>query len=117
MRLLTVSRENKYILLIGDQFSWWHEAITMNTLAASLVAKAFLNVWVSRLGCLANLHGDKGINFLSDLVENMCQERGINRTSTTAYHHQGITMREQTNRTIEESHAKYVAEQYSTWSG
>ena len=89
----------------------------MITLAVSLVAKAFLNVWVPKLGCLANLHGDKGINFVSDFVENMCEERGINRKSTTAYHHQGNTMLEQTNRTIEESHAKYVAEQYSTWSG
>ena len=47
-------RGNKYILLIGDQFTKWYEAIPMSNQEASTVAKEFVNVWVSRFGCPAN---------------------------------------------------------------
>ena len=113
---LPESSGNKYILLIGDQFTKWFEVIPMSNQEAPTVAKAFVNVWVSRFGCPANLHSDKGSNFMSNLFKNMCKELGINRTSTTAYHPQGNPMKERTNRTIEESLAKYLGEHHNTWS-
>ena len=83
---LPESSGNKHILLIGEQFSKWYEAIPMSNQEASTVAKAFLIVWVSKFGCPANLQSDKGSNFMSNLFKNMCKELGINRNSTTAYH-------------------------------
>ena len=53
---------------------------------------------------------------MSILFKNTCKKLGINRTSTTAYHPQGNAMIERTNRKIEESLAKYVAEHHNTWS-
>ena len=41
----------KYILLIGDQFAKWYEAIPMSIQEASTVAKGLVNVWFSRFGC------------------------------------------------------------------
>ena len=113
---LPESSGNKYILLIGDQFTKWYEAIPMSNKEASTVAKAFVNVWVSTFGCPANLHSNKGSNFMSNLFKNMCKVLGINRTSTTAYHTQGNAIIERTNRTIEESLAKYVGKHHNTWS-
>ena len=113
---LPASSGNKYNLLIGDQFTKWCEAIPMSNQEASTVAKAFVNVWVSRFGCPATLHSKKGSNFISNLFKSMCKELGINRTSTTAYHPQGNAMIESTNRTIKESFAKYVGEHHKTWS-
>ena len=53
---LPESSENKYILLIGDQFTKGNEAIPMSNQEASTVAKAFLNVYFSdKFGCPANL--------------------------------------------------------------
>ena len=101
---LPESSGNKYILLIGDEFTKWYEAIPMSNQEASTVAKAFVKVWVSRFGCPANL------------FKNMCKELGINRTSTAAYHPQGNAMIERTNRTIEECLAKYVGEHHNIWS-
>ena len=71
---------------------------------------------MSRFGCPANLHSDKGRNFMSILFKNMRKELGIDRTSTTAYHPQGNAVIEQTNPTIEESLAKYVGEHHNCWS-
>ena len=64
----------------------WYEAIPMSNQEASTVAKVFVNVCVSRFGCPANLHSNKGSNFMSN---RMCKELGINRTSPTAYLPQG----------------------------
>ena len=105
----------KYNLLIGDQFSKWYEAVPTQNQEATTLAKPFVDCWVSRFGCPANLHGHKGTNFMSNLFKNMCKESAIDRTSTTAYHRQGKAMIEQTNRTIEESLAKYVGEHHNTW--
>ena len=106
----------KYILPIGDQFSKWYEAVPMQNQEATTVAKSFVGCWVSRFGCPANLHSEKGTNFMSNLFKNMCKELGIDRTSTTAYHPQGNAMIERTNKTTtEESLAKYV-DQHNTWS-
>ena len=83
---LPESSGNKYILLIGDQFTKWYEAIPMSNQEASMVARACVDVRNSRFGCLANLHSDKGSNVLSNLFKNMCKVLGINRTLATAYH-------------------------------
>ena len=86
----------------------------MSNQEASTVAKALVNVWVSRFGCPANLYSDKGSNFMSNLFKNMCKKLGINRTLATAYQPQRNAMIERTNCTIEESLAKYVAEHHNT---
>ena len=85
-RLLPESSGNKYNLLIGDQFKKWYEAIPMSNQETSMLAKFFVNVWVSSFGCPANLHSDRGNNFMSNLFNNMCKELGINKTPTTTYH-------------------------------
>ena len=88
----------------------------MSNQEASMLAKAFLNIWVSGFGCPANLHSNKGNSFKSNLFKNMCKELRINRTSTTAYDPPRNAMIERTNFTIEESLAKYVGEHHNTWS-
>ena len=66
---LPESSGNKYILLIGDHFTKWHEAIPMSNQEASTVAKAFVSVLFSRFGCPANLHSNKGSNFMSNFLK------------------------------------------------
>ena len=88
----------------------------MSNKEASTVAKVFVNLLVSRFVCPANLHSDKGSNFMSNLFKNMCKELGIDRTSKADYHPQGNRMIERTNRTTKKCLAKYVVEHHSTWS-
>ena len=104
----------KNISVIGDQFSRWYEAVPMQNLEATTVAKSFVGCWFSRFGCPANLHSDKGTNFMSNIFKYMCKELGNYCTSTTAYHPEGNAMIEGTNRTIEESLSKYVGEHHNT---
>ena len=67
----------------------------MQNQEATTVAKSSVDCWVSRFGCPANFHSDKGTNFMSNLLKIMCKEL--------------------TNGTIEDNLAKYVGEQ-NTWS-
>ena len=101
MGFLPESIRNTYILLIGHQFTKQYEAIPMSNHEASMVAKALVNVWVSRFGCPADLHSDKGSKFMSNASKNMCKGLGINKTSITAYHPQENALIERTIRTLE----------------
>ena len=56
MGLLPESDGFKYILLIGDQFSKWIEAVPMQTQEVKTVAKYFMECWVSRFCFSANFH-------------------------------------------------------------
>ena len=105
---LPESQGNKYILLIGDQFSKWYEAVAMPNQKAKTVAKAFVEHWIVGFGCPVNLNSDQGSNFMSKLFRSLCSELGIQRKSTTSYHPQGNAMIERTNRTIEECLSKYI---------
>ena len=71
--LVPESSGNKYLLLIVDHFTKWYEEIPESNQKASTVAMACVNVCVSRFGCPANLHSDKGSNFLWNLFKNMCK--------------------------------------------
>ena len=113
---LPESQGNKYILLIGDQFSKWYEAVALPNQEAKTVAKAFVEHWIVIFGCPVNLHSDQGSNFMSKLFRSLCSELGIQKTSTTSYHPPGNAMIERTNRTIEECLSKYIGQYQHEWT-
>ena len=113
---LPESNGQKYILLIGDQFSKWYEAVAMANQEAKTVARALVDNWITKFGCPVNLHSDKGTNFMSELFTELCRVLGIERTSTTSFHPEGNAMIERTNRTIEESLSKYIDDHQSDWN-
>ena len=106
----------KYILLIGDQFPKWYDAIPFQNQEAKRVATALVDNLISRFGCPANLHSDKGSNFILYLFKNMCSVLGIDRTSTTSYHPQGNAMIERSDKTIEEALSINVGENHNDWA-
>ena len=59
----------KNILLIGDQFSKWYEAVAMANQEAKTVAQAFVDNWITKFGCPVNLHSDKGTNFCRNSLQ------------------------------------------------
>ena len=101
----------KHIFFIGDQFSKCHEVDSMQNQEATI---SLADCWFSRFGCPSNMQSEKSANLMSNRFKIMCKELGIDCTSTTAYHPQDNAMIERTNRTIEESLAKYVGEHHNT---
>ena len=76
----------------------------MSKQKASTVAKAFVNVGLSRFGCPVSLHSDKSSNLMSNRFKDMSKKLGANRTSTKSSRKRKNI--ELTNCTIEESVAK-----------
>lgn len=91
---------NKYILVIGDYFSKWMEAIPLPNQTAETVATAFVGEFVCRFGMPMELHSDRGSNFLSRVFKESLKLLGIDQTSTCAYNPKSDGMVERYNRTL-----------------
>ena len=113
---LPESQGNKYILLIGDQFSKRYEAIALPNQETKTVSRAFVEHWIVRLGCPVNLHSNQGSKFMSKLFRSLCSELGARRTSTMSCHPQGNAMIERTNQTIEQCLSKYIGQYQHEWT-
>ena len=62
----------RYILLIGDHFSKWYEAVEMPNQETKTVAETLVEKWITRFGCPVNHHCDKRKNFMSELFRELC---------------------------------------------
>ena len=91
---------NRYILVLVDYFTKWCEAIPLSEIDATTVANAVLAHWITRWGAPNQLHSDRGTNFESALMLQICAALKIDKTRTTAYHPQGNGLVERTNRSI-----------------
>ena len=60
-------------------------------------------------------HSDKGSNFVCEMIQSLCDQLGIKRTQTTAYHSQGNGQVEHFNRTLEGSLPKMVSGRQRDW--
>ena len=50
------------MLLIGDHFTKWYEAIPLPDQRAGTTADALLKHWICRFGCFRSIHTDQGHN-------------------------------------------------------
>ena len=105
----------KYILMIGDQFTRWFEAVPLSDIRAETVCSAFLDHWVSKYGVPEYIHSDNGAQFTSKLFDSMCQRLQMTGSRSTPYHPQGNAKVERINRTLEDGLSKYCAEHHETW--
>ena len=101
--------------VITDVFTKWVEAFPLRTTGAEILATNFVNEVVSRFGVPSQLHSDQGANFCGEIINSMCQQLGIDRSRTTAYHPQGNGQVERFNRTLESMLAKVVTDNQKDW--
>ena len=96
-------RGNKYILVIGDYFTKWMEAIPIPDMEATTVSRKFVDNFICQFGCPDQIHTDQGRNFATS---NQCCSRisgrllNIEKTRTTPYHPQSDRLVERFNRTL-----------------
>ena len=93
-------RGNRYILVMVDLFTKWCEAVPIAATDAETTAQAIVENWVCRWGAPEQLHSDRGSNFESVIVGELCHLLDTRKSRTTAYHPQGNGQVERTNRSI-----------------
>ena len=87
----------KNVLVMTDHFMRYALAVVMKDQTTKMVAKVFYECFTAVFGAPAKLLSNRGANFTSALVEEVCSACSIQKCRTTAYH-------AQCNRQVERFH-------------
>lgn len=83
---LPPSNGYNYILTCIDRFTRWPEAVPIMDITAESVARAFIQIWISRFGIPTTVTTDRGHQFTSNLWSKLMQLLGTKHLRTTSYH-------------------------------
>ena len=78
----------KNILVMTDHFTRYALAVVTKDQIAKTVVKVFYECFIVVFGAPAKLLSNRGANFTSTLVKELCSAFGIQKCRTTAYHTQ-----------------------------
>ena len=103
------------ILVITDHFSRYALAIPTRNQTAQTTAKALFENFFLHYGFPSILHSDKGANFESKVIRNLCDIANIKKSRTTPYHPMGNGMVERFNKTLLNMLGTLTDNQKSDW--
>ena len=109
----------KNVLVMTDHFTRYALAVVTKDQTAKTVAKVFYEHFIAVFGLPAKLLSDRGMNFTSGLVEELCSAFGIQKCRTTAYHAQCNRQVERFHQTLFHMIGKLSCDKQaynSTWS-
>ena len=92
----------RYILLIGDVFSKYIQAIPLKDQTAPLITEALKNHWICIHGAPQYLLTDQGSNVDGEVMKEVCNEIGIEKHRSSAYHSQGNSFAERNIRSVKD---------------
>ena len=99
LKLLTFNG-NRYVAVFMDYLTKWPEAFPIPDQRAETIAPLFLEHIVCRHGIPEELLSDRGANFLSNLIQEICQVLGVKKINTSGYHPQTDGLVEKFNATL-----------------
>ena len=91
---------NRYVVVFADYLTKWIEAFPVPDQTAETIAKLLVEKIVCVHGVPEQLLSDRGANFLSDLVLEVCSLFGIEKLNTSGYHPQTDGLVEKFNSTL-----------------
>lgn len=107
---------NNYILTLQCELTKFVEAYPLNNKETVTVARAFVNNFILRFGIPKIIASDKGTEFMSSTMTEVCKLLKIEKLNSTSYHHQSIGSLENTHKHLN-SFLRIQCDNYSeTWS-
>jgi IS30 family transposase len=106
---------NRYILVMSEYATRYMIAVAMQNQKARTIAKAFILNVILRYGCPLEILTDRGTNFLSHLIKEICSLLNIKQTRTTAYHPATDGNVERFNRTMGDMLSTALTNDVNTW--
>ena len=94
------SRGNKWILVLTDHFTRWQDALPIPNATTVEVAKALDERVFAYFGLPEILHSDRGTQFESEVLSELCDLWRVQKTRTSPYHPQSNGVVERGNRTL-----------------
>lgn len=113
--LPTTHKKNSYLMVVGDYFTKWTDAIPIRNKKAITIAQKLIVHVISIFGVPIQIHSDQGQTFESDVFKEICKILGIDKTRTTPYRPQSDGMIERANRTIENMLSAFVDKNQKDW--
>ena len=113
--LPTSNRGNKVIMVVTDCFTKWVTAYALPDHTAKTVADHLVRDFMCNIGIPEVLHTDRGADFESKLMKEVCAVLGVKKTRTTPYHPQSDGLVERYNRTLIEMLKPYVNKNHRDW--
>ena len=105
----------KNVLVITDHFTRYSIAFVTKDQKAKTVTRILYEQFISVFGAPAKLLSDRGANFTSALVEELCSAFGIQKCRTTAYHAQCNGQVERFHQTLFRMIGKLSADKKAQW--
>ena len=105
----------KNILMMTDHFTRYALAVVMKDQTAKTVMKVFYECFIAVFGASVKLLSDRGVNFTSALVEELCAAFGIQKCRTTAYHAQCNGQMEHFNQMLFRMIGKLACDKKAQW--
>ena len=105
----------KSVLVMTDHFTRYALAVVTKDQMAKTVAKVFYKHFIAVFGAPAKLLSDRGANFMSALVEELCCAFGIQKCRTMAYHAQYNGQVEHFHQTLFRMIGKLLREKKAQW--
>ena len=106
---------NPYVIVFSDYLTKWPEAFAVRTTDAPVIAKLLVEEILCRHGSPRTLLSDRGKNFLSTLVREVCKLMSTTKLNTTAYHPQCDGLVERFNAFISQTLTMYVSANQRNW--
>ena len=102
-------------MVLSDYYSPWPEAFAVPSTDAATIAGLLVDEILCRHGAPHTLLSDRGSNFLSKLVSEMCRIMNTRKLNTSAYHPQSDGLVERFNGILAQSLPMYVSSNLKDW--
>lgn len=89
----------EHILMVTDHFTRYAQAFPTTNQTARTTARTLFEKFFFHYEFPERIHSDKGANFMSGLIEELCHLAGMEQSRTTPYHPMGNGMVERFNQT------------------
>ena len=107
---------NQYAVVFMDHFTKWPEVFAVPNQTAETIARLLVEHVISRHGVPEQLLSDRGKNFLSSLVQEVCKLIGTKKINTSGYHPQCDGLVEKFNSTLISMLSKSVGKYGRDWN-
>lgn len=91
---------NVYILTLQCELTKFVEAYPLKNKSANEVARVLAENFILRYGIPEGIATDRGSEFISKVMVELCSILGIRKTTSTAYHHESIGSLENVHKTL-----------------
>ncbi|KAI4879184.1 hypothetical protein NFI96_009857, partial [Prochilodus magdalenae] len=105
---------NSYLLVVVDYYTKWVELFPLRDSKTHGLCQLLRDEIFTRWGVPKYLVSDRGPQFTSQLLTDLCQKWGVLQKMTTSYHPQ-TNLTERVNRSLKTMIASFVGEHHEEW--